>query len=119
MNVKKTLSNFLKMILVTKQMRKMTNTVFFQNNPDEEKSDSEKSQEQSSKNDKSDIGFGSDDNVEEGCPVENAYKGEECEMDKEGEGEDNAQDDGKDEEGVDEDNTEDDDDIANDSELEE
>ena len=42
---------------------------FFQNGLDEENSDSEKSQEQSSKNDKSDIGFGSDDNVEEGCPV--------------------------------------------------
>ena len=40
-------------------------------------------------------------------------------MDEEGEGEDNAQDEGKDEEGVDEDNTKDDDDIANDSKLEE
>ena len=81
---KKTLSNFLKMTLVTKQMRKMTNTVFFQNNPDEEKSDSEKSQEQSSKNDESDIEFGSDEDMEEGFPVENAYKGEEFEMEEEG-----------------------------------
>ena len=40
-------------------------------------------------------------------------------MEEEGEGEDNAQDEGKDEEGVDEDNTEDDDDMANDSKLEE
>ena len=63
MNVKKTLSNFLKMILVTKQMRKMTKTVFFQNDLDEDKSDSKENQEQSSKNDKSDIEFGSDDNI--------------------------------------------------------
>ena len=119
MNIKKTLLNFLKMILVTKQMRKMTKTIFFQNDPDEEKSDSEENQEQLSKNDKSDVEFGSDDNMEEGFPVENAYKGEEYEMEEEGEGEDNAQDEGKDEEGVDEDNTEDDDDMANDSKLEE
>merc|ERR1711983_626298 len=100
-------------------MRKTTKTVFFQNDPDEEKSNSEGNQEQLSKNDKSDIEFGSDDNMEEGFPVENAYKGEEYEMEEEGEGEDHAQDEGNDEDGVAEDNIEDNDNMANNSKLEE
>ena len=57
--------------------------------------------------------------MKEEFPVENAYKGEEYEMEEEGEGKHNAQDEGRNKEQVDEGNTEDDDDMANDSELEE
>ena len=59
----------MKMTLLTKQMRKTTKTVFFQNDPDEEKSDSEENQEYLNKNDKPDIEFDSDVDTEEGFPV--------------------------------------------------
>ena len=68
---------------------------FFENELDEEKSDSEENQEYLNKNDESDIEFDSDVDTEEGFPVKNAYEGEEYEMEEEKEGEDDAQDEKK------------------------
>ena len=49
---------------------------FFENELDEEKSDSEENQEKSNENDESEIELESDEDMEEGFPVKNAYEGE-------------------------------------------